>query len=88
MDHNRLPSYPEHREPTERIEGVEFEREEKPRSTPWTTMWRAVAFMMAAFSAVFGYYYWEKYLKVQPPARQATAPANQDEKDKTKDKGK
>lgn len=61
MDNARLPTYPEHREPTERIEGVEFEREANPRTAPWTMLWRGVVFLIIAFSGVTAYFAWEKY---------------------------
>lgn len=75
MDHARLPTYPEHREPTERIDGVEFESEENPRTAPWTILWRGVAFLLIAFSCVAGYYGWEKYKN--QPAKKETAPVKQ-----------
>jgi hypothetical protein len=73
MDNARLPAYPEHREPTERIEGVEFEREANPRTAPWTVLWRGLAFLAIAFSAVAAYYAWEKYRN--QPIKKDAAPS-------------
>ena len=80
MNHTRLPDYPEHREPTERVEGVEFEREAQPRTHPWTQLWLALASMVVLFGVMLGYFYWEKYLRASDrPVRLATAPANASE---------
>lgn len=49
MNNQRLPAYPPHPEPTERVDSSEYERESKPRTMPSTMVWMGVALMVGLF---------------------------------------
>jgi hypothetical protein len=49
MNNQRLPLYPEHAEPNQRIDAAEFERETKPRTMPGTMVWMGVALLVGLF---------------------------------------
>jgi hypothetical protein len=51
MNNERLPEYPQHPEPTERIESAEFERESKPRVSPGMIVWMGLALMVGIYFA-------------------------------------
>ena len=51
MDNQRLPAYPQHPEPTERIESAEYEKESKPRISPGMIVWMGLALMVGLFFA-------------------------------------
>lgn len=55
MNNQSLPVYPEHPEPDERVESVEFERETKPRTMPGTMVWMGLALMI-------GLYFTQKFI--------------------------
>ncbi len=51
MNNQRLPSYPEHPEPTQYIESAEFERESRPRVSPGMMVWMGLALMVGIYFA-------------------------------------
>lgn len=51
MDNHKLPAYPQHPEPNQRIESVEFERESRPRISPGMIVWMGLAMIIAVFFA-------------------------------------
>jgi hypothetical protein len=55
MNQNALPSYPDHPEPRDFVEGAEYEKEQRPRTSPWMM----VFFGLAAIVCI---YFAQKYL--------------------------
>ncbi|MFO0812038.1 MAG: hypothetical protein U0796_02400 [Gemmatales bacterium] len=55
MNQQQLPSYPEHPEPDRYVAGAEYEKETRPRTSPWTM----VFFGLTAFACI---YVAQKYL--------------------------
>jgi len=51
MNNDRLPLYPEHPEPDQRIDGAEFDKESKPRTMPGMMVWMGLALMVSLFFA-------------------------------------
>ena len=49
MDNQRLPAYPEHREPTARTDSAEYEREQRPRRSPGMIVWMGLALIVGIF---------------------------------------
>lgn len=55
LDNERLPVYPDHPEPDQRIDSSEFEKESKPRTMPGTMVWMGLALMI-------GLYFTQKFI--------------------------
>lgn len=72
MNNQRLPAYPEHREPDERHESAEYERESRPRISPGAIAWMGLALIVAIY---FGQEFAAKYLGGDKLKPAVTAPA-------------
>lgn len=49
MDHQKLPTYPEHPEPTEANSHAEYEREIRPRTSPGTMVWMGIGLLVGLY---------------------------------------
>ncbi|MBL8821880.1 MAG: hypothetical protein JNJ77_04775 [Planctomycetia bacterium] len=49
MNHQKLPDYPEHPEPTEAISNSEFERETRPRTSPGSMVWMGIGLLVCLY---------------------------------------